>query len=125
MLAGHPHNVVFAATEHDSVYAFDADTLAQLWHVTVLGANETPSDARNCGQVSPEIGITSTPAITYDGDRGVMYLAAMSKDNAGNYFQRLHALDIATGAEISRQSHHEYRDVSESEGRHQLRSETI
>ncbi|MFZ0883170.1 MAG: hypothetical protein WAN14_07210 [Candidatus Acidiferrales bacterium] len=101
MLAGHPHNVVFAATEHDSVYAFDADTLAQLWHVTVLGANETPSDARNCGQVSPEIGITSTPAITYDGDRGVMYLVAMSKDNAGNYFQRLHALDIATGAEIS------------------------
>ncbi len=100
-LAGHPHNVVFAATEHDSVYAFDADTFAQLWHVTVLGANETPSDDRRCGQVSPEIGITSTPAITYDGDRGVMYLVAMSKDSAGNYFQRLHALDIATGAEIS------------------------
>ena len=101
ILAGHPHNVVFAATEHDSVYAFDADTLAQLWHVTVLGPNETPSDNRNCGQVSPEIGITSTPAITYDGDHGVMYLVAMSKDNSGNYYQRLHALDIATGAEIS------------------------
>jgi hypothetical protein len=101
IVAGHPHNAVFAATEHDSVYAFDADTLAQLWHVSVLGSNETPSDNRNCGQVSPEIGITSTPAITYDGDRGVMYLVAMSKDNTGNYYQRLHALDIATGAEIS------------------------
>jgi hypothetical protein len=100
-VAGHAHNVVFAATEHDSVYAFDADTLAQLWHVTVLGSNETPSDDRNCGQVSPEIGITATPAIAYDGQRGTLYLAAMSKDNAGNYFQRLHALDIATGVEIS------------------------
>jgi hypothetical protein len=100
-VAGHAHNVVFAATEHDSVYAFDADTLAQLWHVTVLGSNETPSDDRNCGQVSPEIGITATPAIAYDGQRGIIYLVAMSKDNAGNYFQRLHALDIATGVEIS------------------------
>jgi hypothetical protein len=99
-VAGHPHNVVFAATEHDSVYAFDADTLTQLWHVTVLGSNETPSDDRNCGQVSPEIGITSTPAITYDGNRGVIYLVAMSKDADGNYFQRLHALNIATGAEV-------------------------
>lgn len=100
-IAGHPHNVVFVATEHDSVYAFDADTLAQFWRVTVLGTNETPSDDRNCGQVSPEIGITATPVITYDGDRGTIYLVAMSKDNEGNYFQRLHALDIATGAEIS------------------------
>jgi hypothetical protein len=100
-VAAHAHNIVFAATEHDSVYAFDADTLAQLWHVTVLGSNETPSDDRNCGQVSPEIGITATPAIAYDGQRGTIYLVAMSKDNAGNYFQRLHALDIATGVEIS------------------------
>jgi outer membrane protein assembly factor BamB len=100
-VAGHAHNVVFAATEHDSVYAFDADTLVQLWHVTVLGSNEAPSDDRNCGQVSPEIGITATPAIAYDGERGTIYLVAMSKDSAGNYFQRLHALDIATGVEIS------------------------
>ena len=99
--AGRSHNVVFAATEHDSVYAFDADTFTELWHVSVLGSNETPSDDRKCGQVSPEIGITSTPAITYIGGRGLLYLVAMSKDNNGNYFQRLHALDITTGAEIS------------------------
>ena len=100
-VAGHPHNVVFVVTEHDSVYAFDADTLAQLWNVTVLPANETPSDDRGCAQVSPEIGITSTPVIAFNGGRGVMYLVAMSKDGNGNYFQRLHALDITSGAEIS------------------------
>jgi len=100
-IAGRAHNVVFAATEHDSVYAFDADTLTQLWHVSVIGANETPSDDRGCAQVSPEIGITSTPVISLNGNGGVMYLVAMSKDREGNYFQRLHALDISTGAEMS------------------------
>jgi hypothetical protein len=98
-VGGHSRNVVFVATEHDSVYAFDAGTLAQLWHVTVLGENETPSDDRDCPQITPEIGITSTPVITPDGGR--MYLVAMSKDGNGNYFQRLHALDLSTGAEIS------------------------
>ena len=102
LVAGHPHNVVFAVTEHDSVYAFDADTLTQLWQVTVRGAKETPSDDRGCGQVSPEIGITSTPVISFNNKgRGTMYLVAMSKDTYGNYFQRLHALDVTTGAEIS------------------------
>ena len=100
IVAGQSHSVVFVVTEHDSVYAFDADTLAQLWHVSVLGSSETPSDNRNCGQVSPEIGITSTPVITYNADRGLMYLVAMSKDTHGHYFQRLHALDLTTGAEI-------------------------
>ena len=101
-VAGNPHNVVFVVTEHDSVYAFDADTYAELWHVTALGSNEVPSDERGCGQVSPEIGITSTPVIALNNrGRGVMYLVAMSKDQNGKYFQRLHALDIATGAEVS------------------------
>lgn len=100
-IAGRSHNVVFVATEHDSVYAFDANTLAPLWNVTVLGENETPSDDRGCAQVSPEIGITSTPVITFSGERALMYLVAMSKDKNGNYFQRLHALDITSGAEIS------------------------
>jgi outer membrane protein assembly factor BamB len=99
-IAGRAHNVVFAATEHDSVYAFDADTLAQLWHVSVIGSNETPSDDRGCAQVSPEIGITSTPVISLNENGGVVYLVAMSKDREGNYFQRLHALDIVTGAEM-------------------------
>ena len=101
-VAGGSHNVVFVVTENDSAYAFDADTFAQLWHASVLGANETPSDNRSCGQVSPIIGITSTPVIDPKaGAHGEIYLVAMSKDSNGNYYQRLHALDITTGAEES------------------------
>ena len=101
-VAGGVHNVVYVVTENDSVYAFDADTFAQLWHVSVLGANETASDNRGCGQVSPIIGITSTPVIDPGaGAHGEIFVVAMSLDNSGNYHQRLHALDLTTGAEIS------------------------
>src|SRR6266478_2744557 len=101
-VAGNQHNVVFVVTEHDSVYAFDADTFAQLWKVTVLSSGETTSDNRGCGQVSPEIGITSTPVIDLNaGPHGTVFVVAMSKDNFGNYHQRLHALDVTTGAELS------------------------
>src|SRR4029077_16889110 len=62
-IGGVKHNVVYVATEHDSVYAFDADSGALLWHVSLLKTAETPSDDRGCGQVSPEIGITATPVI--------------------------------------------------------------
>jgi hypothetical protein len=94
------HNVVFVATEHDSVYAYDADRGALLWRVTVLNPGETPSDDRGCSQVTPEIGVTATPVIDRSsGPDGTIYLVAMSKDSSGNYHQRLHALDITTGAE--------------------------
>jgi hypothetical protein len=93
------HNVLFVVTEHDSAYAFDADTGAALWHRSMLGANETTSDARGCGQIVPEIGITSPPVIDLQmGPHGTMYLVAMSKLGS-TYHQRLHALDIITGAE--------------------------
>jgi hypothetical protein len=101
-LEGGVHNVVYVVTENDSVYAFDADTFAQLWHVSVLGANETASDNRGCGQVSPIIGITSTPVIDLSaGAHGEIFVVAMSLDNSGNYHQRLHALDVTSGAETS------------------------
>lgn len=94
------HNVVFAATEHDSVYAFDADTGTIYWHISTLKSGETTSDTRGCSQVTPEIGITSTPVIDLGaGPHGTIYLVAMSKDSSGNYHQRLHALDITSGAE--------------------------
>ncbi|HEV2298649.1 MAG TPA: hypothetical protein VGR72_09060 [Candidatus Acidoferrales bacterium] len=100
-ISGAKHNVVFVATEHDLVYAFDADTFQQLWQVSLLGANETTSDDRGCGQVEPEIGVTSTPVVDLNtGPHGALYAVAMSKDANGNYHQRLHALDIATGAEF-------------------------
>jgi Abnormal spindle-like microcephaly-assoc'd, ASPM-SPD-2-Hydin len=101
-VAGSAHNVVFVVTEHDSVYAFDADTFSQLWKVSLLGSNETTSDNRGCSQVTPEIGITSTPVIDLAaGTHGTIFAVAMSKDSSGNYHQRLHALDITTGAELT------------------------
>ena len=93
------HNVIYAVTENDSVYAFDADTGALLWQVSALGSGESPSDNHSCGQISPQIGITSTPVIDRSsGPHGTIYVVAMSK-NSSKYFQRIHALDMTTGAE--------------------------
>jgi hypothetical protein len=95
------HNLLIVVTENDSVYAFDADTGAAIWHISTLGAGETPSDDRGCSQVTPEIGITSTPVIKRPaGTNGVIYTVAMSKNSSGDYFQRLHALDATTGNEL-------------------------
>jgi hypothetical protein len=97
---GSRHTAVLAASEHDSVYAFDADTGATLWQVSLLQAGETPSDPRGCTQVQPEIGVTATPVIDRNaGPHGTIWLVAMSKDAGGHYFQRLHALDLADGSE--------------------------
>jgi outer membrane protein assembly factor BamB len=93
-------NVLFVATEHDSLYAFDADSGTQLWQVQLLKPGETPSDRVHCGQIEPEIGITSTPVIDlHRGGHGMIYVAAMSKDPHGRYIQRLHALNLRTGGE--------------------------
>ncbi len=101
-LAGANHNVVYVATEHDSVYAFDADTGTVLWKVSLLGAGETTSDDRGCDQVTPEIGVTSTPVIDRSaGTHGTLFVVAMTKDASSNYHQRLHALDLTTGQEIT------------------------
>jgi hypothetical protein len=99
-IAGATHNVVFVATEHNLVYAFDADNFTQLWQVSVSGPNETTSDDHGCPLLTPEIGVTSTPVIDLTaGQHGTIFLVAMSKDASGNYYQRLHALDLTTGAE--------------------------
>ncbi|HLJ76115.1 MAG TPA: hypothetical protein VKT75_01815, partial [Acidobacteriaceae bacterium] len=101
-IGGQQHNVVYGVSEHDSVYAFDADTGAQIWQTSVLGANETSSDNHNCSQISPEIGITSTPVIDRQaGPHGTIFLVAMTKDSSGAYHQRLHALDVTTGVEMN------------------------
>jgi hypothetical protein len=101
-IGGATHNVLYVVTEHDSAYAFDADSGTVLWHVSTLGTGESTSDPRNCGQVSPEIGMTSTPVIDPKaGAHGTIYMVAASKDGSGNYHQRLHALDLTTGAEQS------------------------
>ena len=99
-------NVVFVATEHDSVYAFDAagQSDTPLWHVNFLrgaGVTTVPQAAVSCGFIEPEIGITSTPVI--DAASQTMFVLARTSepgpDARPRYFQRLHALDITTGAE--------------------------
>jgi outer membrane protein assembly factor BamB len=92
-------NVLYMATEHGSLYAFNADTGAQLWKISLLGSGEAPSGDHGCNQISPEIGITSTPVI--DRAKGAIYAVAMSKDASSKYHQRLHALSLTTGAELA------------------------
>jgi hypothetical protein len=95
-------NLLYVATEHDSVYALDATTGSQVWKKSVLGSGETTSDPMSCDQISPEIGITSTPVIDRAyGSNGVIFVIGMSKDNGGKYHHRLHALDLITGAELT------------------------
>ncbi len=93
------HNLLIVATENDSMYALDADTGAQLWKASLLPSGETPSDTRNCGQVSPQIGVTSTPVIQLKSgaNGGSIFAVAMSKDSSGNYHQRLYKLNLLTG----------------------------
>ncbi|HUO96517.1 MAG TPA: hypothetical protein VMT92_09825 [Steroidobacteraceae bacterium] len=99
-VAGKTRNVVYVVTEHGSVYSYDADDGTPLVTVSLLGPGETTSDDRGCGQVSPEIGITSTPVIDRGvGAHGTLYAIAMSKDGSGQYHQRLHALDLVSLAE--------------------------
>jgi hypothetical protein len=100
-IGGATHNVVFIATENDSVYAFDADTFTMLWQNQLLtGTGETPSDNRGCDQVVPIIGVTSTPVIDLSaGPDGTIFVVAMSKTSGGTYHQRIHALDLTTGVD--------------------------
>jgi hypothetical protein len=100
------HNVVFVATEHDSVYAFDADSGGSpLWQITLLdaahgaaaGATPDPVSDTNCTEIAgPEHGITGTPVI--DPVAGVLYVVGKTFEN-GYPVQRLHALNITSGAE--------------------------
>jgi hypothetical protein len=98
------HNTVFLATENDSVYAFDADApQPALWQTSLIPPGEsvmTPADVPGTNNVSPVIGITSTPVI--DCSAYTMYVVAITKAVGGSgptFHYRLHALDISTGAE--------------------------
>jgi hypothetical protein len=98
------HDVVFVATEHDSVYAFDANSGALLWHDSFInpaaGINPEASSNFSGNAIEPEIGITGTPVI--DSATGTLYLVAATQETSGpttNFVQRLHALDVTTGAE--------------------------
>lgn len=101
---GQPHNVVIVATEHDSVYAFDADSndpvAGLLWHINYLtNGAATPSNTDvNCNDTIPEMGITGTPVI--DPATNIMYVVAFTKEGS-NFVNRLHAIDITTGKDVA------------------------
>lgn len=102
-------NAIFVATQHDSAYAFDADAspCSQLWHINLLDSAHggsaveypvpTPDVGNGFQDIQPEIGITGTPVI--DPASGTLYLVSKSEGPAGTFHQRLHALDLITGAE--------------------------
>ena len=118
-IAGGVHNVIVVATQHDSVYVFDADAkpCVMYWHANLLDtlhggtAGEGPvtwNDVGYCyGDIYPEIGVTGTPVI--DATTNTIYVVSASESNAqnsgscigakGNFYHRLHALDVATGSE--------------------------
>ena len=109
VIGGVSHNVVFIATEHDQVYAFDARTGAQLWHTSLLRSPSalmlvTPvsSSDVNCGDLVPEIGITGTPVI--DTANSTMYLVAKYKvqdltTHTTTFHQQIHGLSLQNGIE--------------------------
>jgi hypothetical protein len=99
------HDLLLVATEHDSVYAFDAygHPAAPLWWMSFLrnGVTTVPEDDVECPFIAAEIGITSTPVI--DADTGTLYVLARTKEStrlpSSHYRQRLHALSVTTGLE--------------------------
>lgn len=116
VIGGSRHNVVFVATQHDSLYAFDADAspCVNYWRVSLIDAahggtateTSVPSGFASSliGQgvgadIAPEVGVTGTPVI--DPANSVLYVVSKSLQSGTNIHQRLHAIDLATGAEKS------------------------
>ena len=106
MIGGDIYNVIFVATEHDSIYAFDADGLVQdpLWKRSFIdpdaGTTTVPTIHVISRDIVPEVGITGTPVI--DGSTGTLYVVPKTKevvDGIAHFVQRLHALDVTSGSD--------------------------
>ncbi len=111
---GAKHNVVFVATEHDSLFAFegDANPCVTLWKVSLIDTNHGATSGEvtvpagtsgykvgvGNGDVTPEVGVTGTPVI--DPSTNTLYVVSKSMNSVGtSFYQRLHAIDITTGNE--------------------------
>ena len=98
-IGGVSHNVVYVATENNSVYAYDADAAQPaLWQVS-LGNPVPCADTGDTTDLIPALGITGTPVI--DPSSSTLYVVAETKQTSPKttYHHKLHALDLATGAE--------------------------
>jgi len=98
-ISGVTHNVLYVATEHDSLYAIDADKGTVYWQISLIpsgGSTVNSSSDLGCGDLVPEVGITGTPVI--DTSTGTIYVVAKSKVS-GSLVQYLHAIDVVTSAE--------------------------
>src|SRR5438270_5798526 len=98
------HDVVLVATQHDSVYAFDATSGVPLWHDSFInaatGVTTVPSGDTGSGDINPEVGITATPVL--DAASNIAYVTAKTKEVRGgqtHYVYRLHALNLGDGSE--------------------------
>jgi hypothetical protein len=109
-VGGVKHNVIVVATQHDSLYAFDADAspCTTLWHVSLIdtshggtaGETSVPYTlvGQDNGDIQPEVGVTGTPVI--DPSTNLLYVVSKSVDTTGtNFYQRLHEIDLLTGNE--------------------------
>jgi hypothetical protein len=106
---GRSHNVVLIATEHDSLYAFDADSVpcVQLWRENLISVEHRATDGEipvrytevgfGAADIYPEIGVTGTPVI--DPASNTLYVVSKSENGRGSFYQRLHAIDLLTGKE--------------------------
>jgi hypothetical protein len=97
-ISGAMHDVVYVATENDTVYAYDENSFTLLAQTSLLGSGETAASiAGGCNQVSPQIGVTATPVIDRSaGPNGTLFVVAMSQDAGGSTVHRLHALDLVS-----------------------------
>jgi hypothetical protein len=114
-ISGVKHNVVFVATQHDSLYAFDADAnpCVQLWKISLIDTNHGAASSSETsvssggsnylvgsgnGDITPEVGVTGTPVI--DPSTDTLYVVSKSMNSGGtSFYQRLHAIDITSGSE--------------------------
>ncbi len=93
------HNILIVATEHNSVYAFDAQTYAILWHAR-LGPSQSYNDV-GCADVQPEYGISGTPVIVRSGSNAAtIYLVAATEPASMSFHTKLYALNLATGRNV-------------------------
>ncbi len=98
-IGGGTHNVVYVATTNNSIYAFDADSGAQYWHVNLGTPIINTNYSTSCPDINGDAGIIGTPVI--DTANNTIYVVNSLNNPSGTYSFQLHALSLTTGADNS------------------------